>query len=235
MHRPAEVRRPFTSRLRGPSDPAVVALLVQAGADVNARDEDNYAPLHRAAQNNDNPDMIRMLLDAGAEVNAWASGFSIDWGWDYTPLHLAVSNENPAVTAELLDAGANINAVSGSGSGTPLHQAAGKESNPAVVALLIAAGADVNARAEVWDRCCWTTSRDRTPLHLAARANPAAFMMLLDARADPAALDDYGRTPMDYARENEGAAGAGGGEAVRGLRGWGSVGGFRGLLGVSGY
>ncbi|MYI44949.1 MAG: hypothetical protein F4123_00895 [Gemmatimonadetes bacterium] len=184
------------------SDPAVVALLVQAGADVNARDGDDYAPLHRAAQSNDNPDMIGMLLDAGAEVDAWASGFSIDWGWDYTPLHLAVSNGNPAVTAALLDAGANVNAVSGRGTGTPLHQAAGNESNPVVVALLIEGGADVNARAEVWDRCCWTTSRDRTPLHLAAKANPAAFMMLLDAGADPAALDDYGRTPMDYAREN---------------------------------
>ena len=184
------------------SDPAVVALLLQAGADVNARDEDNYAPLHRAAQGNDNPDMIRVLLDAGAEVDAWASGFSIDWGWDYTPLHLAVSNGNPAVTAALLAAGANVNAVSGSGTGTPLHQAAGKQSNPAVVALLIEGGADVDARAEAWDRCCWTTSRDRTPLHLAAKANPAAFMMLLDAGADPAALDDYGRTPMDYAREN---------------------------------
>ena len=184
-------------------DPAVVSLLVAAGADVNARDGDRYTPLHRAAQRNDNPGMIRMLLDAGAGVNAWARGFSVDWGWDYTPLHLAVSNQNPTVTAVLLEAGANVNALNGRGTGTPLHQAAGNMSNPAVVALLIEAGADVNARAEVWDRCCWTTSRDRTPLHLAAKANPAAFMMLLDAGADPTALDDYRKTPMDYARENK--------------------------------
>ena len=184
-------------------DPAVVSLLVEAGADANARDREGYSPLHRAAELNDNPGMITVLLDAGAEVDAWAKGFSVDWGWDYTPLHLAATNENPAVAAALLEAGANVSSLSSHGGGTPLHQAAGSGSNPAVVALLIEGGADVNARAEVWDKCCWTTSRDRTPLHLAAMSNPTVFLVLLDAGADPAALDDYGKTPMDYARENK--------------------------------
>ena len=139
---------------------------------MNARDRGGYSPLHRAAERNDNPGVITELLDAGAEVNAWASGFSVDWGWDYTPLHLAVRNENPAVTAALLEAGADVNALNGRGTGTPLHQAAGSKSSPAVVALLIEAGADLNARAEVWDRCCWTTSRDRTPLHLGGQGKP---------------------------------------------------------------
>ena len=187
----------------GARDPVVVSLLLEAGADVNALDRDRYSPLHRAAERNEDPAVIAVLLDAGAEVNAWSSGFHIDWGWDHTPLHMAVRNANPDVTAALIDAGANVNALRGRGTGTPLHQAAGMASNPEVVALLIAAGADVNARAEVWDRCCYTTSRDRTPLHQAAMTNPVAFVMLLDAGADAGALDDYGKTPMDYARENE--------------------------------
>ena len=43
-----------------------------------------------------------------------------------------------------------------------------------------------------------------TPLHVAAmRARPAAFLALLEAGADPEALDGSGKTPMDYAREQK--------------------------------
>jgi len=43
-----------------------------------------------------------------------------------------------------------------------------------------------------------------TPLHAAARwGHAAVFLALLDAGADPDALDGEGKSPMDYARENE--------------------------------
>ena len=37
------------------------------GADVNARDEDGWTPLHEAAEWNANPDVITALIKAGAD------------------------------------------------------------------------------------------------------------------------------------------------------------------------
>ena len=90
-------------------DPAIVSLLVQAGAEVNARDDSGGSPLHSAAGSTNDPAMIVALVEAGAELDAWRPGIHSPYGW--TPLHLAVdSNRNPAVTAALIEAGADIHA-----------------------------------------------------------------------------------------------------------------------------
>jgi hypothetical protein len=54
-----------------PNGPAVVATLVQAGADVNARFVGSHAetPLHWAASSNDVP-VLDALIDAGADIEA---------------------------------------------------------------------------------------------------------------------------------------------------------------------
>ena len=46
-----------------------VTSCLSAGADVNARDESGWTPLHRAATYNDNPAVLEVLLAAGADVN----------------------------------------------------------------------------------------------------------------------------------------------------------------------
>ena len=84
-----------------------------------------------------------------------------------------------------------------------MHRAAQQNPNPAVAALLLEAGADVNARGDFWDESGGGSRRGRTPLHAAALRNPGLFMVLLDAGADPAAVDKNGKTPIDYARENK--------------------------------
>ena len=178
-------------------DPAIVSLLVQAGAEVNALDNSGGSPLHAAAGSTDDPAMIVVLAEAGAELNVWRPGVHSPYGW--TPLHLAVDrNRNPAVAAALLEAGADVHARQEDGP-TPLHDAATAE----VVALLLEAGADLEARARYWG---WRqpNGRDMTPLHVAAkRGNAAVFMALLDAGADPSALDVEGKTPLDHAREQK--------------------------------
>ena len=98
--------------------------LLQAGADVNARDDYGNTTLHYAANLRTNPEVIPeviiALLDAGADVNA-----SGEYG--NTPLHQAASrNENPEVLTLLLDAGADGTAVNDDGE-TPFDRAKDNE------------------------------------------------------------------------------------------------------------
>jgi ankyrin repeat protein len=59
---------PLHSALAG-SDPGIVHLLLDAGADVNAIQADGYTPLHEAAQNGDQA-MSERLVAAGADPRA---------------------------------------------------------------------------------------------------------------------------------------------------------------------
>ena len=176
-------------------DSAVVSMLLEAGADVHAPDDHGtYTPLHHAARSG-TVGVVRTLLEAGADANAWATGYSTDYGWNWTPLHLASqSNPDPEVVAALLEAGADLQAPGGAGfrapANSPLHYA-GANPNPAVATALLDAGADVNA----------LSPSGRTPLHEAAAyaSNPAVIELLVAAGADVNARDLNGYTPMHSA------------------------------------
>lgn len=129
---------------------------------------------------------ISRCLKAGADVNARDK-------YRRTPLYLAARfSKTPAVVEALLKAGADVNARTEFGS-TPLHFAARFSKTPAIVETLLRAGAAVNAR-----------NRDgQTPLHVAMEySKTPAVAALLDAGADPAAIDKADKTPWDYARKN---------------------------------
>ena len=67
--------------------PEQVSAAIQAGADVNARDEDGLPALMWAASFNENPEVITVLIDAGAEMNARNNK-------DETAFDLAKKNEH---------------------------------------------------------------------------------------------------------------------------------------------
>ena len=84
-------------------DPDIVSALVDAGANLNARDKEwGASPLHWAAWSNDNPGIIIALLDGGADPNSRDSR-------DSTPLHAAADqSNNPEIILTLLDSGADL-------------------------------------------------------------------------------------------------------------------------------
>ena len=110
-------------------------LLLDYGADVEARDRPNNSPLSYAAENG-SCKMAKLLLDHGANVNARAGRFS-------TALQAASHQGNLNTVQHLLDRGADVNAQGGF-YGNAL-QAACWWRHVMVVQLLLEDGADVNA------------------------------------------------------------------------------------------
>lgn len=168
--------------------PASVYALIEAGADVDVRNEEGETPLYIAAEEG-NSEIIAALIEAGADVNVPDEG-----GW--TPLHVAAREGPPTSVSALIRAGADVNARTrdGTAGAIPLHFAA----NPEIIAALIKAGAEVNARitGEVF--------AGATPLHIAAqRGTPADVEALLDAGADGSLANDDGKTPFDLIKENQ--------------------------------
>ena len=196
---------PFHTAARLTRHPEVIALLVEAGADVDARDWNGSTPLHSAAAGNPRAGVVAALLDAGADPNAR----DLD---EVTPLHMAAqSNENPEIVTALVEAGADPSARGPAGL-TPLHMAWSDLRPPQaalVVRDLLRLGADGlarNDRGQVADPThCehWNTG------WFARSAVRADFARCLEQGADVFARDanelyanDGGYTVLHHATAN---------------------------------
>ena len=159
---------------------AAVEVLLQNGADINAKTDGNATPLHAAALSNACA-VAEVLIQNGADVNAKDNV-------GRTPLHAAAMVNTCAVAEVLLQNGADINAKDNVGR-TPLHVAVAVNAY-AAVEVLIRNGADVNAKDNV----------GRTPLHVAAMVNTCEVAeVLIQNGADINAKDNVGRTPLHVA------------------------------------
>ena len=81
--------------------PEEMKAAIETGADIAARRDGGWTPLHDAAMENTNPEVIATLIKAGADIAARAE-------YGLTPLHTAAArNESPEVLLVLLKLGAN--------------------------------------------------------------------------------------------------------------------------------
>ena len=103
-------------------DPGVTRVLINAGADVNARGWFSKTPLMYAAARNANTEVLDILLGAGADLDAKDR-------YGKTPLMYAVkSNAKPEILRTFIDAGADVNLKDMNGK-TPLIYAT-ENANP---------------------------------------------------------------------------------------------------------
>jgi ankyrin repeat protein len=170
-----------------------VRSLVEAGADVNATDEHGSGTLL-----NFDPAITEYLLSKGADPNTQTNenGASVLAGLCYV-------NQMECVKL-LLAHGANPNRGRDESLETPLHHALAGGADIEVIRLLLDSGADVNAKTSpgVYSYNLYgsTPTRGETPLHRAAAfASIEIVQLLLQARADRAALDVNGETPHIWA------------------------------------
>ena len=191
-------------------------LLIEAGAEVDARNDRDSTPLHWAVSD---PEKIQLLLAHGADINAkteresTALSLAAMHRFDIAPLKLllekgadpniaSINRQTPLMSAArggnveamelLLAKKADPLAVAGSGA-VPLMAAAASR-NPEAVKLLLEHGGDVNAK----------TKRNQTAIFGAASRGAEDVVKLLLEQGAEVNIEDYqGHTPLTYAAMSE--------------------------------
>jgi ankyrin repeat protein len=141
--------------------PALATLLLDSGANIEARDAYGRTPLHRALQWGREA-VIALLLDRSADIKAKSNA-------GRTCLHIGSSSLNAAVVSLLLDKGLSIEAKDKDGK-TPIFNA-----YEVTLPVLLQRGANIHAR----------DNDQRTPLHsaIADDNNLDVFCALLEGGA----------------------------------------------------
>ena len=191
-------------------------LLIEAGAEVDARNDRNSTPLHWAVSDTGK---IRLLLARGADINAKTEreltplGLAAMQRFDIAPLELllekganpniaSINGQTPLMAAasagnveamELL-LGKKADPLAVAGSGAVALMAAAASRNPEAVKLLLKHGAEVNAK----------TKRDQTAIFEAASRGAEDVVKVLLEQGAEVNIEDYqGHSPLTYAAMSE--------------------------------
>ncbi|XP_065075127.1 uncharacterized protein LOC135698908 [Ochlerotatus camptorhynchus] len=159
---------------------AVVKLLLDHSADVNAQNGYLFTPLHVAAKKG-HIAMMKLLINKSADLNLQT--YEGD-----TPLHLAIDFNQHQCAEFLIDDGANVNISNNCGS-TPLVLAVRKGFS-SIVNQLISKNANVAIEFD-------SNGEKLTLLHLAAESGDLdTVKRIIALSADINALSNFGKTPL---------------------------------------
>lgn len=166
-------------------DVEVVKVLINHGADVNAKDRSGYTALFHALEARYDEVADILISQPGLDVNARGKN-------DVTALMRYVWRDRIEGIRKLLERGADVNLTDADGD-TVLHGAA-EVGNIEVLKTLLANKANPNARNKVGG----------TPLMWAAvYGNENAARLLLENGADPSLKDEDGMTALNWAEKNK--------------------------------
>ena len=180
------------------SDLGKVRTLVAYGANINARSNSGVTALSVAAASPGNLPTVRFLLDKGADPKAVDNDGA-------GPVWLACARGDSQIVEELLHRGGSPNETQLRLTETALMWAS-KMDRPLSVQALLKAGADVNQRSaiRVPVKSGQQDVGEMTALLWAAPRNDRETVKeLLDAHADPNAVDMRGLTPLMLAATSE--------------------------------
>lgn len=203
---------------------AVVRVLLERGADINAKDVDGRTALHFAAEQGHEA-IVRFLGGNRAVVHAKMKSMYEGICCGATALHCAAWQGHEAIVRALIDIGADVDEEDRWDARTALSMAATK-GHEAVVRLLVESGATIDVRLEDGNgtplinaaangheavvrlllsegaNVNGTDSDGDPALHSAAfHGHGAIVRLLLDHGADPTAKGGSGRTARWFAAE----------------------------------
>ncbi|NJK65101.1 MAG: hypothetical protein HC921_22440 [Synechococcaceae cyanobacterium SM2_3_1] len=206
----------------------IVRILVEAGADVNKTDKYGISPIMEAAQmgrqevyeylvpyvSSDEYELSRVARLIGAAGKGQLSMIQrlIEDGLDVdssdltyldgeTPLHAALVSGQYSTAKALLELGANIEARDFLG--LTYLMVAAQEHNADIVQLLIEQGSNVNARDNNGNTAIMLAIGARAYTDLQRRARILTTNLLLKSGAALDAVNAFGQTAIDLARESE--------------------------------
>ncbi len=163
---------------------SVATVLLERGADIEARNNWGRTPLLIVARETGNAKMAALLIEAGAEVNVRDRGGE-------SPLDLAAWRGFAELVDLLLDEGAEL-PPPGSTQGQYVAMFAAEKGLDRLFGMSVDAGVDLGLRNE----------NDGSLLHSASQGGSAEVVArLLDEGFDPTERDVYGREPLHYAAE----------------------------------